>query len=84
MPRIDPPFPSFTFVATKMAENRLPAYRHTHLGRYHPYARVVRQRLEDAFMVRRSSYSSLYTLEDAPHLRRSTLPPLRPLQHLRW
>ncbi|TFK85900.1 hypothetical protein K466DRAFT_566344 [Polyporus arcularius HHB13444] len=69
MPRIDPPFPSFTFVATKMAENRLPAYRHTHLGRYHPYARVVRQRLEDAFMAIDAAAS---TAPPTPALRPTT------------
>ncbi|RDX53040.1 hypothetical protein OH76DRAFT_1399632 [Lentinus brumalis] len=69
MPRIDPPFPSFTFVATKMAENRLPAYRHTHLGRYHPYARVVRQRLEDAFMAIDAAAS---TVPPTPALRPTT------------
>ncbi|KAI0723506.1 hypothetical protein C8Q76DRAFT_397987 [Earliella scabrosa] len=44
--RVDPPWPSFSFVM-----NRLPAYRQAHLGRFHPYARVTRRRLEDAFMV---------------------------------
>ncbi|KAH9901423.1 hypothetical protein C8Q73DRAFT_244803 [Cubamyces lactineus] len=59
--RIDPPYPSLTFVLTRPApsfpptpapasppvhtsrssESRLPAYRMAHMGRYHPYPRVV-------------------------------------------
>ncbi|KAI0721963.1 hypothetical protein C8T65DRAFT_692101 [Cerioporus squamosus] len=72
MPQIDPPFPSFTFVALKMAELRLPAYRRTHLERYHPYARAVRQRLEDAFMAIDAAASSPPGTPPPPQL--SSLP----------
>ena len=61
MPRIDPPYPSFTAAVTKMAELRLPAYRHAHRQRYHPYAKAIRQQLEleDAAMVCPSGFSPL-------------------------
>ncbi|KAI0773795.1 hypothetical protein C8Q74DRAFT_783397 [Fomes fomentarius] len=48
--RIDPPWPSFSLVMSKLDNSRLPSYHYTHLGRYHPYARATRRRLEDTFM----------------------------------
>ncbi|KAI0636932.1 hypothetical protein C8Q77DRAFT_535431 [Trametes polyzona] len=55
MPRIDPPYPSFTFVLTAPpprtnASSRLPAYRASHMGRYHPYPRVAPGRCQDRLM----------------------------------
>lgn len=57
MPRIDPPYPSFTFVLSKPLprndrSSRLPAYRASHMGRYHPYARVAPSQCQDRLMVR--------------------------------
>lgn len=57
MPRIDPPYPSFTFVLSKPLprndrSSRLPAYRASHMGRYHPYARVAPTQCQDRLMVR--------------------------------
>ncbi|KAL1944471.1 hypothetical protein VTO73DRAFT_2901 [Trametes versicolor] len=55
MPRIDPPYPSFTFVLSKPLprndrSSRLPAYRASHMGRYHPYARVAPSQCQDRLM----------------------------------
>ncbi|KAI0647089.1 hypothetical protein C8Q79DRAFT_925719 [Trametes meyenii] len=47
MSRIDPPYPSFSSVLSfpqnrNAQSSRLPTYRSTHMGRYHPYPRVAR------------------------------------------
>ncbi|KAI0331092.1 hypothetical protein GY45DRAFT_1336403 [Cubamyces sp. BRFM 1775] len=69
-PRIDPPYPSITFVLStappqllplplqpnppprNARSSRLPAYRVSHMGRYHPYPRVApaAERCEDPLM----------------------------------
>ncbi|PIL36669.1 hypothetical protein GSI_00358 [Ganoderma sinense ZZ0214-1] len=54
MPLVDPPYPSFTLVVTKMYpssprpfdSSRLPAYRAAHVGRFHPYPRGPRRNTE--------------------------------------
>lgn len=45
MPSVRPPYPSFTLVMSSSTGNsadtsRLPAYRASHSGRYHPYSRA--------------------------------------------
>ena len=45
MPSVNPPFPSFTLVMSNNMGNpadtsRLPTYRASHLGRFHPYPRA--------------------------------------------
>ncbi|KAI0831344.1 hypothetical protein BC628DRAFT_1336438 [Trametes gibbosa] len=55
MPRVDPAYPSFTLVLTapqprNPPTSRLPAYRAAHVGRYHPYARVVPGHCQDRLM----------------------------------
>ena len=45
MPSVNPPYPSFTLVMSSSTGNsadtsRLPAYRASHSGRYHPYSRA--------------------------------------------
>ncbi|KAI1793022.1 hypothetical protein LXA43DRAFT_304023 [Ganoderma leucocontextum] len=53
MPLVDPPYPSFTHVVTKMYpaprpfdSSRLPSYRAAHVGRFHPYPRGPRRNTE--------------------------------------
>ncbi|KAM5532698.1 hypothetical protein V8D89_013590 [Ganoderma adspersum] len=54
MPFVDPPYPSFTLIVTKMYtslprpfdSSRLPAYRAAHVGRFHPYPRGPRRNTE--------------------------------------
>ncbi|KAI0362141.1 hypothetical protein OH77DRAFT_1515442 [Trametes cingulata] len=56
MPRVDPPYPSFAFVLSSTLEprnarsSRLPAYRASHMGRFHPYPRVAPGRCTDRLM----------------------------------
>ncbi|KAI0670344.1 hypothetical protein C8Q78DRAFT_1079322 [Trametes maxima] len=61
MSRVDPPYPSISSVlsfpqARNAQSSRLPTYRSTHMGRYHPYPRIVRthcqERLLDAMELR--------------------------------
>ncbi|KAI0362143.1 hypothetical protein OH77DRAFT_23193 [Trametes cingulata] len=70
MPRVDPPYPSFAFVLSSPPEprnarsSRLPAYRVSHMGRFHPYPRVAPGRCTDRLMVcprapRRDDYASI-------------------------
>ncbi|KAI8998606.1 hypothetical protein BD414DRAFT_475552 [Trametes punicea] len=56
MTRVDPPYPSISYVlsnpqARNAQSSRLPAYRSTHVGRYHPYPRAEPGRYEDRIMV---------------------------------
>ncbi|KAI0374931.1 hypothetical protein BV20DRAFT_1048933 [Pilatotrama ljubarskyi] len=56
MPRIDPPYPSITLVLSSPPQirntrsSRLPAYRASHMERYHPYPRVVPERCRDRLL----------------------------------
>ncbi|KAI0370302.1 hypothetical protein BV20DRAFT_1052633 [Pilatotrama ljubarskyi] len=47
MPRLDPPYPSFTLVMTSLESSRLPSYRSFHVIRFHPYPRTARSRPEE-------------------------------------
>ncbi|RPD62024.1 hypothetical protein L226DRAFT_535402 [Lentinus tigrinus ALCF2SS1-7] len=71
MVRLDPPYPSFTFVMMS-SELRLPAYSHKHQRRHHPYVRVGRRRLEDAFMAIDAAASSPPPSPVQPQLRPTT------------
>ncbi|EJF63065.1 hypothetical protein DICSQDRAFT_179719 [Dichomitus squalens LYAD-421 SS1] len=45
---VDPPYPSFTLVMIAADPSlRLPSYRSSHLGRFHPYPRGGSRRSED-------------------------------------
>ncbi|KAI9064471.1 hypothetical protein FKP32DRAFT_1603244 [Trametes sanguinea] len=55
MTRLDPPYPSISFVLSPPPprndrSSRLPAYRCTHMHRYHPYPRDFPGRCEDRLM----------------------------------
>ena len=69
MPHVDPPYPSFTRVVLTMSalpsslsySSRLPSYRASHVGRFHPYPRGPRRLREDIYIVRRTSSPSSFT-----------------------
>ncbi|KAI0362140.1 hypothetical protein OH77DRAFT_22459 [Trametes cingulata] len=56
MPRVDPPYPSITLVLSSPLQprnnrsSRLPAYRASHMERFHPYPRVVPERCRDRLL----------------------------------
>ena len=58
MQRVDPPYPTFTLAMSApglsiIDSSRLPTYRSTHVGRFHPYPMAMRRRdREEALMVR--------------------------------
>jgi hypothetical protein len=57
MPVLQPPYPSFTLVMSSapFAANdnmRLPAYRASHLARFHPYPRAHPSHHEERLLVR--------------------------------
>jgi hypothetical protein len=57
MPNPQPPYPSFTWVMSSAPfatsnNMRLPAYRVSHLSRFHPYPRSHPSHHEDRFLVR--------------------------------
>lgn len=56
-PTPEPVYPSFTLVMTaaEHASFRLPAYRSSHLGRYHPYPRPPARATPDYLMVSRGN-----------------------------
>ncbi|KAI0374934.1 hypothetical protein BV20DRAFT_403133 [Pilatotrama ljubarskyi] len=56
MPRAEPPYPSISSVLSSPSQprnarsSRLPAYRASHMGRFHPYPRAAPGRCQDWLM----------------------------------